>query len=279
MFNRISRWIHHYPLIAYFGLVFGVEWLLVISISSWVSPLLALLIGSWLPNLIGLLVTGVAGGSSGLGNLFSKVIHWRIGFKWYAAALFFPIVIALLSIILYFFYNHKFLGFAPMNQLLTILIGAIFTGALGEELGWRGTALPRLQARWNPLISSLILGVLWGLYHLPSFLLSGLPLNNAPILQFMLCSLAITCLVTWIFNHTNGSLIPVFIIHASFNFISSIILVFSNPALAWIVVILLAVGSSAVILLDWKHFSQQPEPLNDEKHIARGKAPILSIRP
>lgn len=279
MFARISRWINHYPLIAYFGLVFGVEWLLVISISTWIPPMLALLIGSWLPNLIGLLVTGVVGGSSGLANLFSRVIHWRIGAKWYAAALFFPIGIALLSIIIYFFYNHTFLGFAPVNQLLTILLGAIFTGAMGEELGWRGTALPRLQRRWNPFISSLILGILWGLYHLPSFLLSGLPLNNAPMLQFMLCAMSITFIVTWIFNHTNGSLIPVFILHASFNLISNLVVVFSDSALAWIFAISLAVGSMSVILLDWKRFSQLSAPLNEEKHVTRGITGILSIRP
>jgi uncharacterized protein len=127
---------------------------------------------------------------------------------------------------------------------------------MGEELGWRGTALPRLQARWNPLTSSLILGILWGIYHLPSFFLSGLPLNDVPFIPFMIACLAITILVTWVFNRTGGSLILVFLFHFAFNFIGNATGIFGFPALFWWFAVLIMAAALVVIALDWKRFTQ-----------------------
>ena len=216
-----TDWVKCSPLVAYFVLVFGIEWLLVFILPSLVPPMITLLIGSWLPNGVGLLVTGVAGGRAGLRGLFSKVVLWRISLKWYAIALFVPTITAFLAIGLNMLFGNAVPDSAPASQLLPIVLIAVFTGALGEELGWRGTALPRLQGRWNALISNLILGVLWGLYHLPSFLLSGLPLQDAPLVPFMVASIAMTILISWTFNHTGGSLIPVFLYHFAFNFIGN----------------------------------------------------------
>jgi membrane protease YdiL (CAAX protease family) len=146
--------------------------------------------------------------------------------------------------------------FAPPGQLLPILLIALFTGATGEELGWRGTALPRLQGRWNALISSLVLGVLWGLYHLPSFLLSGLPLENAPLLSFMVATLGLTVLVSWTYNRTGGSLLPVFLYHFSFNFIGNAAGVFGHPPLFGLLGGICGVGAVVVVALDWVRFTR-----------------------
>lgn len=245
------------PLVAYFVLVFGLEWLVALLVlSSLVPPMIALLIGSWLPNGIGLLVTGIAGGRAGLRELFSKAVLWRIGLDWYVIALFVPTAMAFLAIGLYMFFGSAVSGFAPASQLLPIVLIAVFTGAMGEELGWRGTALPRLQARWNALISSLILGVLWGLYHLPSFLLSGLPLHNLPLVAFMVAALGITILISWTYNRTDGSLITVFLYHFAFNFIGNAAGIFSNPALFWLLAGICGVAAIAVIASDWDRFTR-----------------------
>jgi len=249
-------WVKRSPLVAYFVLVFGIEWLLVFILSSLVPPMIALLIGSWLPNGVGLLVTGVAGGRAGLRELFSKVVVWRIDLKWYAIALFVPTTMAFLAIGLYTFFGNAVPDFAPASQLLPIVLLAVFTGAMGEELGWRGTALPRLQARWNALISSLILGVLWGLYQLPSFLLSGLPLQNLPLIPFMVAALGITILISWTFNHTGGSLIIVFLYHFAFNFIGNVTGSFGVPVLFWVLAGICSVVAIAVIVLDWTRFTR-----------------------
>jgi membrane protease YdiL (CAAX protease family) len=252
-----TDWVKRSTLVAYFVLVFGIEWLLVFILSSLVPPMIALLIGSWLPNGVGLLVTGVAGGRAGLRELFSKVVLWRIGLKWYAIALFVPITMAFLAIGLYMLFGNAVVpDFASASQLLLIVLLAVFTGAMGEELGWRGTALPRLQTRWNALISSLILGVLWGLYHLPSFLLSGLPLQNLPLIPFMVAALGMTILISWTFNHTGGSLITVFLYHFAFNFIGNATGIFGVPALLWLLAGICSVVAIAVIALDWTRFTR-----------------------
>jgi membrane protease YdiL (CAAX protease family) len=216
--------------------------------------MIALLIGSWLPNTIGLLVTGVAGGRAALRELLSKVALWRIDLKWYAIALFLPITMTFLAIGLYMLIGNAIPDFAPANQLLPIVLVAVFTGALGEELGWRGTALPRLQARWNPLISSLILGLLWGFYHLPALLLSGFPQHTLPLIPFIVAALALTVLVTWTFNHTGGSLIPVFLYHFSFNFMLNATGIVGVPVLFSLLAGIGSVMAIAVIALDWTRF-------------------------
>ena len=256
MMMWFTDWVKRSTLVAYFVLLFGIEWLLVFALSSLVPPMIALLIGSWLPNGVGLLVTGVTGGRAGLRELFSKVVLWRIGLKWYVIALFVPITMAYLAIGLYALFGNAVPGFAPASQLLPIVLLAVFTGAMGEELGWRGTALPRLQARWNALISSLIVGVLWGFYHLPSFLLSGLPLQDLPLIPFMVAALGITILISWTFNHTGGSLIIVFLYHFAFNFMGSATGIFGVPALLWLLAGICSVMAVAVIALDWARFTR-----------------------
>lgn len=256
MITWFTDWIKRSPLVAYFVLVFGIEWLLVFTLSSRLPPMIALLIGSWLPNSVGLLVTGVAGGQVGLRKLLSKVVLWRISPKWYVIALFMPITIAFITIILYMLIGNPLPDFAPTNQLLLIILIAVFTGAMGEELGWRGTALPRLQARWNALISSLILGVLWGLYHLPSFLLSGMPLQNLPLLPFMLAALGLSIIISWTFNQTCGSLITAFLYHFAFNFIGNATSIFVVPALFWLFAGICSLVAIVVITLDWTSFTR-----------------------
>jgi membrane protease YdiL (CAAX protease family) len=256
MITWSANWVKRSTLVAYFVLVFGIEWLLVLLLSPLVPPLIALLIGSWLPNAVGVFVTWVAGGRKGLRELFSRVVLWRIGLKWYAIALAVPIILVFLAIGLYQVLGNAAPDPVPASQLWPIFLSAVFTGAMGEELGWRGTALPRLQARWNALISSLILGVLWGLYHLPSFLLSGLPLKDMPLLPFMVAALGLTVLVTWTFNRTGGSLIPVFLYHFAFNFIGNATGIHGIPALLWLLAGICSLAAMAVVSLDWARFTR-----------------------
>jgi CAAX protease family protein len=248
-------WVKRSPITSYFALVFGIEWLLVLTLSSVTSPIVALLIGSWLPDGVGLLVTGLSAGQAGLHELFGKVILWRVSPKWYTIAIFLPVTMAWISIGLFAILTNNIPAVAPTNQFTTILLGALFTGALGEELGWRGTALPRMQAHWNALVSSLILGILWGLYHLPSFFLSGLPLQNAPLISFLICSLCLTIYISWTFNHTRGSLIIVFLYHFSFNFFGNLLGIFTNPLLFQLLTFIMVIGAIAVVGLDWKRFA------------------------
>ena len=99
---------------------------------------------------------------------------------------------------------------------LFLLILAL-TDGLGEELAWRGFALPRLLTRYNALVASLVLGVLWGLWHLPLVWTEGAPMYQQPVWLFLLDIMAKSVLFTWVFLHTRGSVLLAILLHASNN--------------------------------------------------------------
>jgi membrane protease YdiL (CAAX protease family) len=96
------------------------------------------------------------------------------------------------------------------------LVAFIFNG-LAEEFGWRGYALPQLQVRWNALVSSLILGILWASWHLPVFLIPGAPLYQTDFWTWAPWIILSSIFYTWIFNNTKGSVLAAALFHAMSN--------------------------------------------------------------
>jgi membrane protease YdiL (CAAX protease family) len=93
----------------------------------------------------------------------------------------------------------------------------LLTDGLGEELAWRGFALPRLLVSYNALVASVILGILWALWHLPLVWTESAPLYQQPIWLFLLDITAKSVLFTWVFLHTRGSVLLAAILHATTN--------------------------------------------------------------
>jgi membrane protease YdiL (CAAX protease family) len=87
----------------------------------------------------------------------------------------------------------------------------------GEELGWRGFALPRMQARMHPLVASLVIGVFWMVWHLPAFYVQGSDKETESKLVFLAFCLAFTVLFSWVFNRTGGSVFHCVCLHAMIN--------------------------------------------------------------
>ena len=113
----------------------------------------------------------------------------------------------------------------PLWQKLVILFLVFTLGfdGLGEEIGWRGFALPKLLERHSALISSLILGALWAIWHFPYALTQGTFLAEVPLHWFFINLLALSIIYTWIFNNTNGSLLLVLLFHAAGNVTSNLL--------------------------------------------------------
>ena len=134
------------------------------------SPIYFLAIAT--PTISATIFTLKQRGWPGLGELYKRLIHWRFGIQWYA--------LVLIGIPAPGWLASRFTGTQPLKptstpeELLWLLLYLLVTGPLCEELGWRGFALPRLLKRSNPLMGSLILGAIWGLWHLPSFFLGGM---------------------------------------------------------------------------------------------------------
>jgi membrane protease YdiL (CAAX protease family) len=106
------------------------------------------------------------------------------------------------------------------STLLTLVVNAVYLlifVTLGEEVGWRGYALPALQARYSALLASLILGVVWALWHLPVFFNPDTSYSNLPFLLFLVFIVPVAVLMTWLFNSTAGSVLMAMIFHAVMN--------------------------------------------------------------
>ncbi len=104
-------------------------------------------------------------------------------------------------------------GMAVANFLLVFLVG----GPLGEEFGWRAYALPALQRRWGWRLASLLLGVVWAVWHLPLFYSAGTVQSHLPIGLFALSAIASSVLFAWLFNQSQGSVVPVLVLHTAVN--------------------------------------------------------------
>jgi membrane protease YdiL (CAAX protease family) len=97
------------------------------------------------------------------------------------------------------------------------LVILTLTDGLGEELAWRGFALPRLLTRYNALAASLILGVIWALWHLPLLWTEGGPMYQLPVWLLLLDVTAKAVLFTWVFLHTRGSVLIAMLFHGATN--------------------------------------------------------------
>ena len=195
---------------------------------------------SWTPNIASFLVLGfILRERGGIKRLVSGWGKWRVGALWYLIALS-PLFIAFLTAGSFIIlggtpvYPERPVGF----PLLMSFIISVITGAAGEELGWRGFLLPRLQKRFNALISSLIVGVVWALWHLPLWLLPGYGWDIIPYWAFASVAISSSILFTFVLNNTGGSLLMASIIHLMINFGMSVVGILGllpSPREGWII--------------------------------------------
>lgn len=231
--RKSNNFIVHWPLLAYFVFSYMFFWgflalIIVIlgmlrlqpdALRAWGMPIIGIL-GSWMPNLAAVTVTGVLAGRKGIRQLLGKFFAYRIAVRLYLVALF-PFPLAFAAAGLY----RLAVGAAPGNMGLSVgfwaglIILNLLQGATGEEAGWRGFALPRLQEAYGPVKASLILGLIWNFWHLPLWLLSGYSGLDLLIyvLAFSVSIISLTFLITWISSKAPNSLIPIVITHFSFN--------------------------------------------------------------
>lgn len=172
-----------------------------------------------------LLMTGLTLGKGALVALLKRFLLWRVGWKWYLVAFFlFPAIFALAVLVhaamtrtpvdFSAVYAYKIFGASASLPafILPFFLFDLLTN--GEEMGWRGYVLPRLQAKHSALGSSLILGALWGVWHLPKYLAPG---NTGSFALMLVKVFADAVIYTWVYNNTKGSLLLTTILHAAGN--------------------------------------------------------------
>lgn len=153
------------------------------------------------PSIIAILITAIFSGRAGLREMFIGLAP-RFSLRWLAIALLLFLLIASLAILI-----HALFGGPPLSGLspnMASLIGGSLLIPLGEEFGWRGYALPRLLKKYSAVTASLILGVIWGMWHFPGFLIGVGVVEGLPFVFFILWVVGATMLMTWVFNHTKS---------------------------------------------------------------------------
>jgi membrane protease YdiL (CAAX protease family) len=171
------------------------------------------------PSFSDLIVTWIIGGKLEIRRLLSGFARWKVGAFWYFAAAFLflgPLAITLL----YKALGNPSAGLQPgetLASLAGIVIFTLFSGPIAEELGWRGFALPRLQAKHNALVASLILGVIWTCWHIPLFFTTGATQMSIPFPIYLILVVTLTIYMTWLYNNTGGSLVITILAHFFYN--------------------------------------------------------------
>ena len=217
-----------HSLLTYFALTFVLTWACVIPLTlsdalagedtAHPFPLLFLWpLAHIIPSLVGILLTALFNGKSGLGEVFHRLGQVRVALTWYAVVLLLVPVLLFAAIGASMLLGGATIDYASAWSRLPVWLVLCLIQGLGEELGWRGFALPRLQAHHKALPASLFLGVMWGLWHLPLLIADGVvPLTSLGLVNFLIFDLSITALAvlfTWVYNNTNGSLFLMVLFH------------------------------------------------------------------
>ena len=224
-------------------------------------PFLVYLFLGWGFVVASVMMTGLTLGREGVVSLLKRYLQWRVGWKWYLVAF----LLAPSLIVLAVYINaalvgvppdfstvmaHKIFGEAAYLPLFILPFFLVDLIANGEEIGWRGYVLPRLQAKYSALTSTLILGVIWGFWHLPKYLSHW---NTVSFAWFMVHTMAYAVILTWLCNNTKGSLLLVAISHASSNtagvFMPMANTVSSENMGAYIIFVLLEVITAVMIII------------------------------
>ena len=244
-----------YPEIPYILLACAPVVCLVVALRNAVVPFEPLLIlGSWTPDIAAFIVLAlVLRDKGGVRRLIAGWGKWRVGLRWYFAAMS-PLLVPVLAAAAFIALGRSPAGPAqPVGlPLLSFFALSVVTGATGEELGWRGFLLPRLQRRFSALASSLIVGVVWALWHLPLWFVPGQGWEALPYWTFSLAAISSSVLFTFVLNNTGGSLLMASIIHFSMTFgmgAAGMLGLLPSPREAWVVVSLIYATAAVVIVV------------------------------
>ncbi len=251
-----------HPLVSFFVMAYGFSWLgwlpYILSLDGlgllpFHSSSLIVAPGAYLgPLLSGFLMTAIMDGRSGIRQFLRRFLLWRVKWYWYLFIfLAIPVlrVVGLLGIdnVLSTYLPGSLQG-APLIYVMYLPLTILVSG-LAEEPGWRGFALPRMQQKLGPVLGTLLLGVLWGVWHLPLFVTGWAAGNSAfTIASFFGSTVALAVIFTWVFNHTRGSLLIAILMHGAIDAFGASLL-FSHPLAATPLPVMMGFGTLALILI------------------------------
>jgi membrane protease YdiL (CAAX protease family) len=269
-------------LLSFFGITFALTW------TSWIaaallvrerastgvlqSPITAVLLvlGIGAPAIVALGVTARSGGRAAVGMLVRPLVEWRIATRWYVFAVGYIVVVKLTAAVAHRWVEGVWPSFGAQAWYV-LLAASVFStlvgGQVGEELGWRGYALPRMETLGGLGPASAVLGVVWAAWHLPLFYMPGADTYGQSFPLYVTQVTGLSVAVAWLYGHTRGSLLLVMLMHASLNNLTGIVpgvaraatnpFVPDAPMLGWLTAA--AIWTAAVYFL--AHMPSRGEPI------------------
>jgi len=191
------------PTISFVSNVRGPIWAIILFI-----------IGGFVPSLVAIILTRIRQGTEGLKSLLKRCFQFRLGLGWYLAIIIVVLLGSAGQLIIHSLLGNSF-DFSLYLAQLSSFIPLIIIGPISEELGWRGYLLSKLQLKWNALVSSVLIGIVWAFWHLPLFFLIGTSQHelHLPFMGFLVGTIAVSIIFSWINNNTNNSIWAAILLH------------------------------------------------------------------
>jgi membrane protease YdiL (CAAX protease family) len=219
-------------LLKFFLLTYALTWTVFIVVGALAARmaaagrprpgLLALMVlpGVFAPAIVALAITARAEGGVGVKSLLRPLFQWRVGLQWYVFAVGFMASIKLTVALVLRAATGSWPRFGQETwyiMLAATIFSTVVGGQAGEEIGWRGYALPRLAARFGLARASLLLGVIWATWHLPLFFIPGAELLGQSLPVYLLQVTALSVVFAWLYWRTKGSLLLTMLLHSAIN--------------------------------------------------------------
>ena len=276
----------------FFLLAFGISWTTAFLISIFnldmsasgsgpFNPFVVLIgvLGTIGPSLAAFVVTGFSEGKAGVKALWKRFWNRNVSLMWLVVILFLDNAFRLIANLIARAVDGQAYPIVdpstPLWMFIPALVAAFIYSGMAEEFGWRGYALPRFQARWSALTSSIVLGVIWLSWHIPYFFTPGVPLYQKNFWQWAPWVLILSVIYTWLFNNTKGSVLAPALFHATMN--ASLAILPTTDSLWYYYGALLLAVILIVVIFDAKNLVRQS--VKDENPHASEMIAVTSKSP
>lgn len=214
-------------LFPFLAIAFGIVWAVVALLVLFPEPIEAVfgelnlghplyILAVYAPAIAAFVLVLRHAGLAGLGRFLSRLLLWRAPLAWYALLVFILPAIFFIGAAIGGTPADRMLNLLPPGELIALVAFMLVLGPM-EEFGWRGYALPLLQRKMAPIWAGLVLGAIWGFWHLPAFLLGGTLHSNWDFLPFVVGAIAVSVILTPFFNAAGGSILVAILFHWQLN--------------------------------------------------------------
>ena len=206
----MRAWARQHPLSLFVVLAYTSTWALLPLAHHY--PLVGVL--ALLCPAVAAYLTAAACGNQELEKLKERLTHWRVHLRWYLVALLLPLPVSLLAR----FLEKTWGAQGPISPAPITWLGLIvFVMVVGEEIGWRGFALPTLLSRTGPVRASFAIGLIWAVWHLPLFFMDSMPQYGSPFGAYVVYTTALSIILTYFGARTAGSVLIATVFHGAVN--------------------------------------------------------------